>query len=289
MSEVIGWQATGVTVLVGGSRFARYRVAFLLGAVLAISLPAFIWWIAIQSGLLPPASGSTSLGLVLGIVAAGIIAFEMLLWARKRLRRLRLGSAKRWMFWHVWLGIACLPISVAHSGFRLGGTLPAAVLLLCMSVVVSGIWGLILQQVLPRRLLDEFPDETIETEIDNVISAELDETEQLVESIATSETDPLREFYTLAVVPYLVKGQSSGSPVASAARAAVAFADWEARQPNARDVLRRLREVCDRRRRYDRQARLHWWLHSWLCVHVPLSVALCVLLAVHIITALKYW
>jgi hypothetical protein len=34
---------------------------------------------------------------------------------------------------------------------------------------------------------------------------------------------------------------------------------------------------------------MHGWLHSWLCIHVPLSVALVGLMFVHIFVALKYW
>jgi len=37
-----------------------------------------------------------------------------------------------------------------------------------------------------------------------------------------------------------------------------------------------------------RQARLHRWLHAWLLVHVPLSIALILLGAVHAVVALRY-
>ena len=89
--------------------------------------------------------------------------------------------------------------------------------------------------------------------------------------------------------PYLAHGRASGSALRSAARAAGLFADLEARTPFATGTVRRLAELCAARRAYDAQARLHAWLHNWQLVHVPLSVALCVVLAVHIATALKYW
>jgi hypothetical protein len=41
-------------------------------------------------------------------------------------------------------------------------------------------------------------------------------------------------------------------------------------------------------RQFDRQERLHRWLHGWLLVHLPLSIVLIVLMLVHIYTALKY-
>ena len=45
---------------------------------------------------------------------------------------------------------------------------------------------------------------------------------------------------------------------------------------------------CDHRRQFDLQRRFHWQLHSWLSIHLPLSVALVVLLFTHIFMALRY-
>ena len=53
-------------------------------------------------------------------------------------------------------------------------------------------------------------------------------------------------------------------------------------------ALDRLEELCRDRRRLAEQERLHRWLHSWLLLHVPLSAALLVLSAAHVVTALYY-
>jgi len=37
-----------------------------------------------------------------------------------------------------------------------------------------------------------------------------------------------------------------------------------------------------------RQERLHRWLHGWLLLHIPLSLALILLGAVHAVMALRY-
>jgi hypothetical protein len=34
---------------------------------------------------------------------------------------------------------------------------------------------------------------------------------------------------------------------------------------------------------------MHRWLHGWLSIHLPLSMALLILLAAHVFVALKYW
>ena len=277
-------------MLVGGSRFARHRVAFLLGATALVALPAAGWYVAARAGWLAWPEGSGTVGLTLGLLAAGIIAFEMLIWPRKKFRRYRLGRARIWMAWHVWLGLASLPLAVCHSGFQFGGVVTTWVLALFLTVIASGIWGLAMQQVLPRKLLDDFPTETIETEVDAVMAYAVDEASHWVETAATGETsDPLRPFFRDEIEPYLRTGPASRSLLRSAARAGLVFDDLAARHAGAAVAVRRLQALCDQRRRYDAQARIHWWLHNWLCIHLPLSVALCVVLVVHIVTALKYW
>jgi hypothetical protein len=277
-------------LLVGGTTFARHRVAYLLAAVVVFGLPAAGWYLAARLGWTEWPSGSTRLGLFLGILAAATIAFEMLLWPRKALRGRRLGRTRRWMYWHVWLGLASVPLAVGHAGFRFGGPLTSAVLVLFLLVIASGVWGLAVQQVLPHQLLHGFAAETVEPEVDHVMKVHQYEADELVQVAAAGGlADPLMTFYLDEVRPYLAGGRMSGSVLRSAAQSAGLFADLAARAPAAAGVVRRLEELCAARRAYDAQARLHAWLHNWQLVHLPLSVALCVVLAVHIVTALKYW
>ena len=56
----------------------------------------------------------------------------------------------------------------------------------------------------------------------------------------------------------------------------------------AHEVLHDLETICEERRQLGVQERLHHWLHSWLYVHVPLSMAFLILTAVHAVTALRY-
>jgi hypothetical protein len=277
-------------LLVGGQTFARHRVAYLLAAVVVFSLPAVAWYVAARIGWVEWPAGSTELGLILGISAAVIIAFEMLIWPRKGLRGRRLGRTRVWMYWHVWLGLASLPLAVVHAGFRFGGPLTTLVLGLFLILIASGVWGLAMQQIIPRKLLNEFAAETIESEVDRVMAYHVLEADELVRAAtAGSRTEPLVAFYADEVRPYLDNGRRSSSALRSAGRAAGLFADLAIRAPNATTAVRRLDELCAYRRQYDAQVRLHAWLHNWQLVHLPLSVALCLVLVVHIVTALKYW
>jgi hypothetical protein len=49
-----------------------------------------------------------------------------------------------------------------------------------------------------------------------------------------------------------------------------------------------LEGMCEQRRQMDAQARIHFWLHNWLWVHLPLSVALIVLMVIHAFYAIKF-
>src|SRR4051812_20640853 len=151
-------------------------------AAIVIVSAAAIAWYAMEGhwqGAWP--AGSSLPGFTFGVVGGLIIVFEMLLWVRKKYRVVRIGRAKLWMKAHIWLGLLCLPLLILHSGFHwwnlaLSGVLMAVLLV----VIVSGVGGLALQQVLPPIMLDETPAETIHSQIDYVLGQLLSEARRLV-------------------------------------------------------------------------------------------------------------
>ncbi len=54
------------------------------------------------------------------------------------------------------------------------------------------------------------------------------------------------------------------------------------------ETISEVESICDERRQLDQQKRLHHWLHGWLFLHVPLSLALLLLSAVHVVMAVRY-
>ena len=58
--------------------------------------------------------------------------------------------------------------------------------------------------------------------------------------------------------------------------------------PALHGTVNELEAICDERRELAAQKRLHHWLHGWLLVHVPLSMALLLLAVVHAVVALRY-
>ncbi|MGL6095405.1 MAG: hypothetical protein ACRC7O_06355 [Fimbriiglobus sp.] len=266
-------------------------------ATAALTAGAVGWYLAEYAAGTRLPGGSSRVGLVLGTVGAGIIAFEMLLWPRKRfpgVRTLPLGRTKHWMAAHIWLGLLCVPLAVLHTGFRFGGPLTTGLMAVFFVVIASGIWGLFLQQTLPRRMLDAVPDEVPAAEIDRVLAVHAAEfARKLAADCGEFGAAPLpgietvAAFFTADARPYLL-GESRSPALREGNRAADVFAELRATAAGSADRIRDLEELCNLRRQLDAQARMHWWLHNWVWVHLPLSVALVGLLVAHIYTALRY-
>lgn len=311
-------------------------------ALAAVAVTAYaIEWAAV--GRIP--GGSSRSGFFYGIAGGLIIVFELLLWPRKHVRSWRIGSAQAWLRAHIWLGLLAVPLVVMHARlFFIGGLLNVALMWAFVIVIGSGIWGLVLQQFLPKMLLKDVPAETIYDQIEHVAAQQAADAERLVGAIcepvaersdhaagkAADESEPdgrddnadyavvtgfrsmtgiqgkvletvpiysvipgtreiARRFHE-QIRPYLLAGAAGGSPLAGRLESWQFFQALRAEAPAAAgDVINQLEQLCENRRQFDLQARLHGWLHGWLLVHVPVSVVLAILLAIHVPVALWYW
>ena len=112
--------------------------------------------------------GGTPVGLVMGSIAFAIFIFAGLFGVRKKLLRWNIGSVQSWMRAHIWLTILTIPLVILHSGFRLGGPMTILLLVLYVIVMVSGIYGLVLQHRIPRLMQERVPVETIFEQIPHV-------------------------------------------------------------------------------------------------------------------------
>ncbi len=107
--------------------------------------------------------------------------------------------------------------------------------------------------------------------------------------LSEEESAPLRRFYLSEMRPFLEWPKQRGQRLADAGKATSAFAGLRTLLPAAAHVtLADLEDICDEARQLTRQERLHHWLHGWLLLHIPLSLALIFLGAVHAVMALRY-
>jgi len=104
-----------------------------------------------------------------------------------------------------------------------------------------------------------------------------------------AESAPLKRFYLQELRMFLEQPKRRGQRLGDADKAKLAFAGVKTLLPvAAHATLSDLEGICDEARQLVRQERLHRWLHGWLLVHIPLSLALMVLGAVHSVIALRY-
>ena len=134
--------------------------------------------------------GGSAAGLACGIAAGSIIAFEMLLWPRKLLRRFRLIPTKYWMSAHIWLGLASLPLAILHCGFHFGGWLPTIFMYVFAASILSGIYGLAVQNIVPRWMLRNLPAETIYGQIDFISQRAVEDARRML--LSACGPDPSR-------------------------------------------------------------------------------------------------
>ena len=257
-------------------------------------------------------TGGTTIGLCFGSVAFAFMIFAAALGARKRFPVYRIGRAQTWMRGHLWLGLVSLPVALLHSGFRLGHGLAAWLMALLIIVVASGVFGAALQHYMPRVMTREVPMETIYDEIGHVRAQLLEEAQGLVQqatgggkavadsagaddaaaavpAAASEEAAPLRTFYEQELKPFLEKPGAKGNRLGDAAKARVAFTQLRTLlPPSFHTTVEDLEGICEEERQLTLQSRLHLWLHGWLLLHIPLSLALILLGAVHAVMALRY-
>jgi hypothetical protein len=278
--------------------------ALLTAGLLAVSAAVYVPY---HLRALNGPSGGSWVGLAFGIAAFGLMVFAGLLGARRCVPAWRVGRPDAWMRGHLWLGLLTVPLAFLHAGFRFGGTLTIVLMVLLVAVALSGIFGVVLQQILPRVMTSRVPMETIYEQIGHVVGQLVAEADKAVSAVAgpldyplpggeaAAKTaapqpgaGPLRDFYVGKVRPFLESGRR-GLPLADPARAALAFPPVRALlPPPLHPVLADLEVICEERRQLATQARLHAWLHGWLLVHVPLSYALLLLGAVHAFRAVRY-
>ena len=107
--------------------------------------------------------------------------------------------------------------------------------------------------------------------------------------LSEEERAPLRKFYLSEMRPFLEQPKRRGSRLDDADKAHGAFSGLRTLMPqSAQATLQDLEDICDEARQLVRQERLHHLLHGWLLVHIPLSLALILLGAVHAVMALRY-
>lgn len=314
-------------------RSHRGWIVFTVAAlVLATAYYAFYSSASYQGGLNGP-SGATWSGLAYGIIGFAMMIFCGLLGVRRTVRIWKIGKGQAWLRAHIWLGLLAYPLILFHAGLKFGNNLTFILMVLFTLVLVSGIFGVILQNVIPRSLLVRVPAESTFEQIPLVINKLREEADSIVRQVCgplgnekpsdlegeksnqtmnaahmsmkaegkvqgrvlkakvrtaqtTEGSAPLKNFYLTEVQPFLNPELKKDSPLVLERNSVAIFEHAKTLIPEAlHEALGDLQSVCEERRQLALQTRLHFWLHSWEFVHIPISYALLALSVIHAILA----
>jgi len=242
--------------------------------------------------------GGSQVGLLYGLAGGGIIVFAWLLSALRFVPSWWfIGSRAFWLKGHIWFSLLAFVLILCHSGMRFGGVFEQILYFVFFLVVLTGIVGVVLHQFLPRWMTIEVPCEVPYEQIPQVCAvlrakADQDMDEKCVCS-APATCERIKRWYDDVVRPFL-GWPSRNQLLSDASRTAQVFAQMRAlagvdhAASKVPELLARLEEYCNERRRLARQESLHRLLHGWLYLHVPLSAAMMVMMIAHAVMTLYY-
>ena len=253
-------------------------------------------------------TGGSTVGLWYGIAGSALMVYAGLLSALRRVPSWWwVGARKVWLRGHVWLGLLSGVLVACHSGFRWGGPLEQLLWAVLLGTLLTGVVGVVLQQFLPRMITSRVPGEAPFEAIPHLCRSLRTQADDLIKAVWTAAMPDsqksvmasqagigarvqLQEFFEKHVRPYLAHPLPPRSLLADALRTEATFSRFRAMPGLAAqaDELHQLEALCEERRQLAEQERLHYWLHGWLLLHVPLSVALLVLGIAHAVTALYH-
>jgi hypothetical protein len=237
--------------------------------------------------------GGSKPGLVYGIAGTLLILLLSFFGIRKRWYRSRFGTLEQWMQSHIYLGVLVLVILIFHSGGRFHDAVAVTTLILVAIVVVSGIVGAVLYVTVPRLLTEVESNLTVEE-----ISDQLNQLARAMARIASGKSQPFQRIYNellrdsrprwLAGWRLLLTRRKRAQAMNVDQSRLIALVAKDDEEDDLRQMLVLSRQRKELLLRLVYQQRYKNILESWLYIHVPFTIALLLLAAVHIIAVFYY-
>jgi hypothetical protein len=239
--------------------------------------------------------GGSAPGLIYGTIGLGLIVVLMVYGIRKRSYKSSWGTMEGWLHAHIYIGLIAVCAALLHSGFRFHDKIAVVALVFLALVALSGIWGAILYTVVPPKL------SALEGPLSSAqLADQINELGRTMAGLAAGKSESFRSIYdelSAAEKPAALAGWrslSEGHLKKRLARdPAGAFDRYVgsvpvAEQPELTQLLASAHQRNDLHDRLIHRQRYINLMGAWLYLHVPLSFALLVALAAHVIGVLYY-
>lgn len=268
---------------------ARSRAAPIATAVLVILFVALFVVEIFTSGVDP----SSFIGEVLGTAAAVALLVVMTYSARRSMPAVRtLGVTRRYLNLHIWGGILFFALLLLHTGFRLPRAgLTIALWAASMWVVATGLVGWWLQRTIPKLLE---PSASIEANLQRIPEFVAD-LRKRAEALARRADPSVKAYYderlaaSMAAPRFLTPAMYAGG-LARKGSGESAEAELLRRTlaPEGVAALDSIRELHATKRGLDVHFTFQRILRGWLFLHLPVAIALILLVAVHVFFVVYY-
>lgn len=219
----------------------------------------------------------------------GLMLFLTLYNIRKKLTYPPLLSSSTWLQLHIYSGFLAFAVFFMHTGLRLpDGPFQIVLALLAVSVLVSGIVGLLLTRLIPPRLATK-SEEVLFERIPTFMRELRQQAEQLVvESVKQSETTTLADFYEQRLVDFFAGARHTWRHIVQSTRPfGQLMNDLTALQrylsASERELAGRLAELMRAKDNLDYHHAMQGALKVWLFVHIPLTYVLLLFAVVHVV------
>lgn len=275
-------------VHVGFLRHAGFRWLWVAVILCLVATAGYLF-----ADVRPRPNGGTWYGYTLGTIGAALILWLSFLGVRKRAITPGDWSLKAWVSAHVYLGLALTLIATLHTGFQFGWNVHTLAYALMMLVILSGLFGVLVYAVLPRRLSANRGETT---------QKQMVETIRTLDRQLTDAAQPLNQGQAAAVRMSLEHSGVGGGffrrldirPGDCGTRRALARLRRARADSGSEDsALIAVRALLDRKSAALLQLRRHLRIRAllavWLGVHVPATIALLMALTAHVVSVFIYW
>ncbi|MFQ5449788.1 MAG: hypothetical protein ACE5E9_04125 [Nitrospinaceae bacterium] len=233
--------------------------------------------------------GSTFLGYTYGVLALAGILFLMGFGLRKRSYASSRGTVLGWLSGHVWIGISLIAIVPMHGGFNFGPNVHTLGYVLLVAVVLSGVWGACNYLYLPSQILSNRGGGNIRDLLVQiqVIGSDLESLEQQKSDSFIRLMNTIDSPFKPTLTGLIFSGKNQGLTKDKEVTDLITSIPRK-EQDEAIQAVRLVRKKMELQNKLKQEAGAYFWLKIWLYFHVPLSIALLAVVAIHVFSVFYF-